>query len=54
MDKETQLEGEIANVTLAKLEAQKTLFLAQAEASKLRALGQVDYERLQKRLDVLG
>ena len=48
MEKEAQLEGEIANVTLAKLEAQKAFYLAQAEANKLRALGQVDVELMQQ------
>jgi hypothetical protein len=52
MEKEAQLEGETANVTLAKLEAQKTLYLAQAEASKLRALGQVDVELMQQQMAI--
>ncbi len=52
MEKEAQLEGEIANVTLAKLEAQKAFYLAQAEANKLRALGQVDVELMQQQLAI--
>lgn len=52
MEKEAELEGEITNVTLAKLEAQKTLYLTQAEASKLRALGQVDVELMQQQMAI--
>ena len=50
MEKEAELEGARANVTLAQLEAQKTLYLAQAQASQLRALGQVDVELMQQQM----
>jgi membrane protease subunit (stomatin/prohibitin family) len=52
MEKEAQLEGAKVDVTLAQLEAQKAYFTAQIEATRLRALGQVNVEIMQNQQSI--
>ena len=52
LEKEAQLEGAKADVTLAQLEAQKAYFTAQIEATRLRAIGQVDVEIMQSQQSI--
>ena len=47
MEKEAQLEGAKADVSLAQLEAQRAYFTAQIEAARLRAIGQANVDIMQ-------
>ncbi len=51
MEKEAQIEGEKANITLAELEMQKAHYATLAEANRLRALGNVRVEIMQNQLN---
>jgi hypothetical protein len=52
LEKEAQLEGAKADVTLAQLEAQRAYFTAQVEATRLRAIGQVNVEIMQNQQNI--
>jgi len=52
MDKEAQLEGAKADVSLMQLEVQKAYFAAQIEAAKARALSQVNIEMMQNQQSI--
>ncbi len=51
MEKEAQVEGAKADITLAELEMQKAQYVALAEANRLRALGNVRVEVMQNQLN---
>ncbi len=52
MEKEAQLEGAKADVTLAQLEAQRAYFTAQIEVARLRAIGQANVEIMQSQQSI--
>ncbi len=52
LEKEAQIEGAKADVTLAQLEAQKVYFSAQIEAARLRAIGQANVEIMQSQQSI--
>lgn len=52
MEKEAQVEGAQADVTLAQLEAQKEYFLAQAKASEFYVIKDAEVENMRRQLSI--
>ncbi|MBV8694186.1 MAG: SPFH domain-containing protein [Chloroflexi bacterium] len=52
MEKEAELEGAQADVSLAQLEAQRRIYLAQAEATEHYVIGNAEVEKMRRQLSI--